>query len=114
MKFMKKNSSYSICGVGGNVLDVCYRTNLKEWMNRKLMISWTKAPSTLSPLPNWRKRNVYVDNYAGNTLTPELHSSSEEINIEARIFPAKETNLLQPVNYFVIQKLKSARKKRWN
>lgn len=113
MIFKNKDSNYPIRGVEDDIPGVCYRTGPKGWIDRRVMLLWTKEKRALPALPNGQRRVLFLDNCAGHALTDDLKGSLVDINTEVRFFPANATDLLQPADSFVIQKIKTAWRKRW-
>lgn len=64
-------------------------------------------------LPNGRKRILYLDNYSGHRLTEGALAAANDINTQIRFFPPNRTDLIQPCNSYIVQKIKSACQKRW-
>ena len=58
------------------------------------------------PLPNGRKRVLFLDNCSDHNQTEEQISALLEINTELRHFSPNTTHLLQPCDSFIIQKIK--------
>ena len=108
MLFKNKDCSYPVRGIPDDVPGVCYRTGPKGWIDSRVMVEWVCERRALSPLPNGRKRILFVDNCSGHNMNAELRSALEKSNTELRYFPANATDLMQPADSFVIQKIKAA------
>lgn len=113
MIFKNKDRSYPIRGVPDTVPGVCYRTGPKGWIDGRVMKLWAEEKRALSRLPNNRKRVLFMDNCSSHKMNDELAEILTNINTEIRYFPANATDLLQPADSFVIQKIKAAWTKRW-
>lgn len=63
-----------------------------------LCFSERKILVTLTRLPNGRKIIFFVDNFASNSLTPELVESVSHSSTEIRVFIDNSTDLLEPAD----------------
>lgn len=111
--FTNKSRSYPIRGTPDDVPGVAYRTGPKGWIDTTVMPQWLSERRVIRPLPNGRRRILYLDNCSGHNDTPQLQQASSSINTEIRQFPPNCTHLIQPCDSFVIQKIKSAWTRKW-
>eukprot|EP00171_Calliarthron_tuberculosum_P006261 IDg6261t1 len=74
---------------------------------------WLNEKRVIKPLPNNRRRILYVDNCSGHVETEEMLSASANLNTVVRYFPPNATHLIQPCDSFVIQKIKAAWTTHW-
>ena len=56
---------------------------------------------------------LFMDNCSSHSISTELEQALKSKNAELRFLPANATDLLQPVDSFVIQKLNAAWSARW-
>lgn len=77
------------------------------------MIVWLRKPRVIKPLQNGKIRDLFIDNCSGNNLTKDILGSAEAIRTNLHLFPPNTTELVQPCDAIVIQKIKAAWKKRW-
>lgn len=113
MVFQNKARNYPIRGVTDDVPGVCYRTCPKGWMDSIVLSQYFREPRAIKRLPRNRKRVIYVDNCSSHTNTDDLEKALADINTELRYLPKNSTNLVQPCDSFIIQKIKSAWSRRW-
>ena len=112
--FQNALRSYPIRSLPDNVPGVSYRSEPKGWIDRIVMAQWRKEPRAISLLPGGRRRVLYMDNCSGHGITDEIKSALESINTEVRI-PAKNANdLVEPADSFVIQKINTTWRRRWD
>lgn len=111
--FQNKDRRYPIRGVADDIEGVSYRTGPKGWMDTVVMPQWLREPRAIRKLQNDRKRVLFVDNCSGHNATAELETALHDINTEIRYFPKNATDLVQPCDSFIIQKIKLAWSTRW-
>lgn len=112
--FKNGNSSYPIRGVADDVPGVCYRSQAKGWMDRVKFAEWLGEKRLFEKLPNGQTRVLYVDNAGGHALTEDVKIALKNSNTELRTLPKNATELCQPADSFVIQKVKTAWRSRWD
>ena len=112
--FKNDNSSYPIRGVADDVPGVAYRSQPKGWMDRRVFAEWLNESRIFKSLPNGRKRVLFVDNAGGHAETEEVRKALEKTNTELRLLPKNATELCQPADSFVIQKVKTAWRTMWD
>ena len=78
------------------------------------MLEWLQEKRTIRPLSNGNIRKLYIDNCSSHVLNADVLDAAERIPTILQYFPANATDLVQPCDSFVIQKLKDARGKRWD
>ena len=93
---------------------VAYRTGPKGWMDKAVFPQYFAERKVFKPLPNQRKRILFVDNCGGHSTTPELKEALRNSKTELHFFPPNATDLGEPADSFVIQKLKDAWRLRWD
>lgn len=113
MIFKNLDRSYPIRGLPDDVPGVSYRSGPKGWIDNTVMQQWAQEPRALEKLPQGRRRVLFMDNCSGHKLTDALLEKLEKVNTEIRFFPPNATDLLQPADSFVIQKIKMAWTQRW-
>lgn len=113
MIFKNKDCSYPIRGVTDNIPGVSYRTGPKGWIDKRVMRLWVQEPRALPRLANNRTRVLFMDNCSSHKMEQDLQELLKRINTEIRYFPPNATDLLQPADSFIIQKIKDAWTKRW-
>ena len=111
--FTNKKRSYPIQGIPDDVEGVSYRTGPKGWMDQKLFVDWLSEPRAIDKDPAGRTRVIFMDNCSAHNETPEQLEALEKINAKIRKLPANSTHLCQPLDSFVIQKVKEVWRKEW-
>ena len=114
MVFQNDNRSYPISGVPDDVGGVSYRSSPKGWMDRIVFPEYLMEKKVMKPLPHGRRRILFIDNCGGHCITPNVEEALRAVNTEIRFFPPNATDLIQPADSFVIQKLKDAWRLRWD
>ena len=90
---------------------MCHRTGPKGWMDRKIFVEWLRE---LDDDEFGIRKIVYLDNCGGHNETPETLDMLRQKNVELRRLPANATDLCQPADSFLIQKIKEEWNDRWN
>lgn len=101
-----EHASYPIRAVQDDIPGVFYRYGKKGWMERGVLVEWLQERTVLKTLDQNRKLVLYVDNSTGNALTDAVKDALNLSNTEIRYLPKNATDLWQPADYFVIEKLK--------
>ena len=112
--FQNQNRSYPIHGVPDNVPGVCYRSGPKGWIDRQLFPEWFLEHRAYQPDPYGRTKTIFLDNYGGHNITPELESALQKTNTKLLFLPPCSTDLCQPADSFVISKIKDAWTRSWD
>lgn len=112
--FKNSNSSYPIRGLEDRVPGVCYRSQPKGWMDMVRFQEWIKEPRVFQKLSNGEKRILFVDNAGGHSITDTVKNALLRSNTELRLLPKNATDLCQPADSFIIQKVKTAWRKIWD
>ena len=111
--FKNINRSYPISGVMDNISGVCYRSGPKGWTDRTVFKAWLEEPRAIRALPDGEERVLILDNASGHDLNEESRHVLREMKTTIMRFPPNATHLVQPVDTFVIQKIKDAWRHRW-
>ena len=108
--FINSNSSYPIRGLDDNIPRVSYRTGPKGWMDQNLFANFFQEPRAFQPNLHGRTKLIWVDNCIGHNLTPRLQDVKQSI---LRYLPSCSTHLCQPIDTFIVSKIKDAWTKCW-
>ena len=114
MIFKNKDRNYPIKRVPDNVPGTAYRTGPKGWMDNIVMKQWLCEPHVIKKLPNNRMRHLFVDNCSGHNLHEEIVAYAKDIMTTINFFFPNATDLIQPCDSFIIQKIKDAWRRRWD
>lgn len=112
--FKNVNRSYPIRGVEDSVPGVCYRASPKGWMDSQVWSAWLSDTRAITALPAQRQRILYVDNCSSHVFNPTIESQLANIRTTLRKLPPNATNLVQPADSFIIQKVKDAWREKWD
>lgn len=105
--FQNERSSYPIHGVQDNVTGVRYRSGPKGWMSTRIIVEWIPEKPVMSRLLGGFQRILYVYNTSVHKKTPDDLADFEESNTTLKYLPKNATDLCQPVDSFIILKIKS-------
>jgi len=83
-------------------------------MDRRVFLEWLKEPRAVRKLQNGKKRVIFMDNASGHALTDQVRDALSSINAEIRFLPRNATDLCQPADSFIIQKIKTAWRDKWD
>ena len=107
MIFKDKNSKYPIRGCPDNVPGVFYHTSPKGFVNRIAFSEYIKENRAHYRSVGGRiKRKIFLNNASGHDSTEELTASLQALNVSLEYFPENATDLIQPVDSFIISKIK--------
>ena len=109
--FTYKKRSYPIQGTPDDVEGVSYRTGPKGWMNQNLFVDWLSEPRAIDKNPVGRTRVIFIDNCTAHNETPKQLEALEKINAKIMKPSANSTHLCQPLDSFVVQKVKEVWRK---
>lgn len=112
--FKNASRSYPIRGVPDNVPGVTYRSSPKAWMDRKVWAEWFSEPRTFTPRVDGHTRLLFVDNCSSHAVDADLQAMLLRLRTDIHKFPPNATDLVQPADSFVIQKIKEVWKRRWD
>lgn len=110
--FKNKSRSYPIRGVPDTVQGVCYRSQPKGWMDAAVFLQWLNEPRAMSRKVG-STRQLFVDNCGGHVVNDEVEATLRSLNTAIHKLPPNATDLVQPADSFVIQKLKELWRRHW-
>ena len=114
MIFKSQNRSYPIRCVPDDVRGIAYRTGPKGWTDTTIMQEWLKETRVIKLLSRNRIRHLFIDNRSGHNLDEGIISAPERVMTTIKFFFPNATDLVQPCDSFVIQKIKDAWRRRWD
>lgn len=112
--FKNLKRSYPVRGAEDSVPGACYRTSPKAWMDGLVWQQWLSEPRAISTLSAGRERTLFVDNCSSHIQDETVDGLLENIKTVLRKFPPNATDLIQPADSFVIQKLKDSWREKWD
>lgn len=112
--FQNQDGNYPIRGVPDDVPSVCYRTQRSGWMDHRVFLEWVKERRTFGNLPSTQKRVIFMDNASGHKISEAVEQALQSLNTEIRFLPPNTTDLCQPADSFIIQKIKTAWRSLWD
>ena len=113
MIFQNDKCSYPICGCLDNVPGVSYRTAKKGFIIGIIWIEWLNEVRAIQPDCHGQRRVLYIDNCTAHNDSIQALLTADRLNIEIRKLPANAIDMCQPVDSFVISKIKDASSARW-
>lgn len=113
MIFQNKDRNYPIRGVPDDVPGVSYRTGPKGWMDSRVFPQWLAESRAIQRDTHNRQRILFLDNCSGHVATGAQTDGLRKINYAMRFLPKNATDLCQPVDSFVIQKVKERWTELW-
>lgn len=112
--FKNQDRNYPIRNLPDNIEGVSYRTSPNGWTDRISFPEFFSEKRTFQPDPQGRQKYVFVDNYSGHKMTPDLQKVLNQVNSKIIFFPPNATHLIQPADSFVISNLKDNWRKIWD
>ena len=104
--FQNQARNYPIRGVPDNVPGASYRTQPKGWIDCMIFLEWLREPRAISCDSYGRERTIFLDNCSGHGETDPQQAALQKLMTSLRFLPPNATDLCQPCDSFVIQKLK--------
>jgi DDE superfamily endonuclease len=108
MILQNASCSYPIRNLPNNIPAVSYRTGKLGWMDQRVMTEYLCDPRAIRRDSEGRQRVLFLDNCGGHNSTEDSESALAKIKTVVRFFPKNSTQLTQPADSFVIQKIKAA------
>lgn len=112
--FKNGNRSYPIRGIPDNVPGVCYRSSPKGWMDSTVWKEWLSEPRAIRNMDGENSRALFVDNCSSHGCNDDVEVALQRINTKLYKLPANATDLVQPADSFVIQKIKEVWRQKWD
>jgi hypothetical protein len=106
--FTNGNNKYPIRGFDDNIPGVSYRTKPKGWMDHALFSKYFTKPRAFQPDLHGHTKVIWVDNYSSHRIILRLTTVLTEKQTVLRFLPLYCTHLYQPVDTFIILKIKDA------
>ena len=111
--FTNTNGNYPIQGLEDNIPGVCYQMGPKGWMDQTIFPQYFEEPRAFQSDLHQRSKLVWLDNYTSHSITPRLKEVLAAKRVILKCLPPYATHLCQPVDTFIISKIKDAWTKRW-
>lgn len=83
-------------------------------MDSLVWMKWLSEPRAISSIPGLRHRTLFVDNYASHVVSESIQGALEGIRTTLRKLPPNATDLVQPADSLIIQKIKDVWRERWD
>ena len=112
--FQNAESVRSIRNVPDTVSGVFYRTSPKGWIDRDVWKEWLQHEKSISSLFDGKTTRLFVDNCSSHIEDEDAIKHLQTKNTVLHKLSPNATHLVQPADSFVIQKLKDARRRRWD
>ena len=116
--FKNKSRSYPIRNVPDDVPGVTYRSAPKGFMDRLLFTQWLQEPRCNPSDMMKRPTYLFLDNFSGHGFCGDDGETHGDVLTEKSItmcfLPPNTIDMLQPLDSFVISKVKQYWRERWN
>lgn len=112
MWFQTWSSLYLMRGVSDSFPGVCYRSVLKEWMDRRVFVKWLLKRRVRTPLRS-NKECLLFNNATVNALTQKVKESLTRSNTDLRYLLKDTTDLCQAADSFLIE-MKGTGRRLWD
>lgn len=114
--FTYKDQNDQIRLVPDNVPGVSCRTGQQGWIDSTNMLQCLNEKRAIKEFPDRKRQKkmltLFIDNCSFHIIREYVLNLTKSIRPTLLYFPANTTELNQPCDYFVIQKLKDALRKR--
>lgn len=112
--FQNQNCSYPIHGLPSNAVPgAAYRSGPRGWMDRRVFGEWVSENKCVKKDVHNRTQVIFMDNAGGHKPTESTQIILEEKHVEIQFLPPNATDLCQPADTTIIQKLKQVWMKEW-
>ena len=111
--FKNRDRNYPMANLPDNINGVSYRTQPRAWMDNVVFEEWLREPRAIDRDADNRTRYLYMDNCSGHKQTDNVSNALLSINTEIEFLPRNATHLCQPLDSFIIQKLKCVWRREW-
>lgn len=82
-------------------------------MDDQVFNSWMSESRAIKPLTNGQQWVLFVDNCSEHFVNDGTHLCPSKIWTNLKMLPPNATHLVQPVDSFIIRKIKDAWRSRW-
>ena len=89
-----------------NIEGVSYRTQPCARMDNAILEEWLREPRAIDRDADDRTKNSFMDNCSGYRHTENVARAVLSTNTEIEFLPRNATHLCQPLDSFMIRKLK--------
>ena len=111
--FENRNRNYRMVNLPDNIDGVSFRTQPLAWIDNTVFEQWLHEPCTINRDAENRTRHLFMDNCSGHKQTQNVTSASFSINTEIKFLLCNATHLCQPLDAFIIRKLKIVWRREW-
>lgn len=113
--FKNQDRNYPIRGVVENVPGVSYRTGPKGWVDQTMISEWLSESRVINSLSQNRVGMIFVDNCSGHNMNYSISTTANTKSIRIlHTFSLTLQNLRSHTMFFIIEKIKCARRKCWD
>ncbi len=109
MIFENRQRNYPIQRLSDDAPGLSYKNGKSARMEGKVLNDWLYERRAVDKDPQGRTREVFMDSPSGQNETPPVTQSLQRISAKLQKLPANSTHLCQPLDSFVIQKIKEIR-----
>jgi DDE superfamily endonuclease len=111
--FQNQKCSYPIRSLPDDVPGVTYRSGPCGWMDRRVFVEWLKENRCVKRDPYDREQYIFMDNASGHKPVDGVDAVLAEKRVSIEFLPSNSTDLCQPADATIIQKLKQAWRNEW-
>ena len=111
--FKNRDRNYPIKNFPDDIDGVSYYTRLREWMDNNVFIQWLQEPRAICKDPEGRSGTLFLNNCSCHRLSNSVSEALNNILTSLAFLPRSATHLCQPLDSFIIQKLKACWRKQW-
>jgi DDE superfamily endonuclease len=83
-------------------------------MDRNVMTEHLSEKRAIWPLPNFKKRILFLNNCGGHNKSADSIKALQELRTTVHFLPPNSTHLTQPADSILIQKIKDEWRRRWD
>ena len=104
--FKNRDSNYPMMNLLDNIEGISYRTQTRDWMDNNVFQKWLQEARSISKDPDGKSRTLFLDNCSGHMLSDPVKEALNNISASLKFLTKNATHLCQPLDSFIIQKLR--------
>ena len=99
--------NYPMVNLSDNIDGVSYRNQPRVWMDNTVFEQLLREPRAINRDAENRTRHLFLGNCLVHKHTQNVTSALFSVNTEIEFLPRNASHLCQPLDSFIIQKLKN-------
>ncbi len=104
--FKNRSRNHPMINFPDDIAGVSYRTQSRRWMDSITFQQWLRESRVIFKDSENRLRTLFLDNCSGHKEAEAVTEALEEISTVLESLPRNAANLYQPLDSFIIKKLK--------